>query len=207
MKTVLLVTASSRHDGSASRAAASRFASSLQAAHPGLRIIERDVAAHAPAPVTAAWATAIHTPAASRTPAQHSLLAESDTFIAELKSADAVIIATPMYNFGVPSTLKAWVDAIARSGETFTYDPAFGYQGLLTGKRALVILSSAGDYAPGTPAAAIDFATPYLRFMLQFIGVTDTAAIPVPNQAGDQRSAATSAAHAKLDELARAWAT
>lgn len=206
MKTVLLVTSSARHEGSVSRAAAARFVAALQAARPDLRVIERDVAARPPAPVTGEWTAALYTPAADRTPAQRAVLAESDALLAELKPADAVVLAAPMYNFGVPSTLKAWVDAITRSGDTFVYDAASGgFKGLLQGKRALAIVSSAGDYAPGTPAAAIDFATPYLRFVLQFVGIADTSTVNVPLQAGDQRAAATASAHAKLDEIARAW--
>ncbi len=206
MKTVLLVTSSARHEGSVSRAAAARFVAALKAASPDLRVIERDVAARPPAPVTGEWTAALYTPAADRTPAQRAVLAESDALLAELKAADAVVLAAPMYNFGVPSTLKAWVDAITRSGDTFVYDAASGgFKGLLQGKRALAIVSSAGDYAPGTPAAAIDFATPYLRFVLQFVGIADTSTVNVPFQAGDQRAAATASAHAKLDEIARAW--
>lgn len=204
MKTVLLVTASARHEGSASRAAAARFVAGLRSARPGLRVIERDLAALPPAHLTTEWAGAHHTPADRRTPAQRALLADSDAFVSELKAADAVVIATAMYNFGVPSTLKAWIDAIARSGETFVYE-ADGAKGLLTGKRALTIVASAGDYTPGSPAAAIDFAAPYLRFILQFIGISDITQVAIPNQAGDQRAAAVAAAHARLDELARSW--
>lgn len=207
MKIVLLVTASSRHEGSSSRAAASRFVGALKSVQPAWRIVERDLAAQIPAPITGAWAGALHTPATARTPAQSALLAESDRLIAEVKAADAVVIATPMYNFGVPSPLKSWVDATARSGETFAYEPASGYRGLLSGKKGLILVSSAGDYAPGSPAAAADFATPYLRFILGFIGINDTSAIALPNQAGDQRAAATATAYAKLDDLAHAWTT
>ena len=206
MKTVLLVTASARHEGSASRAAAAHFIGQLRAAHPGLRVIERDLAAQAPAHITTEWAGAHYTPADKRTPEQRALLADSDAFLAELRAADAVVIATAMYNFGVPSPLKAWIDAVSRSGETFVYDAAGGgFKGLLTGKRALTIVASAGDYAPGTPAAAIDFATPYLRFILSFVGIADTLSVAVPNQAGEKRAAAVESAHARLGELARAW--
>jgi Acyl carrier protein phosphodiesterase len=204
MKSLLLLTASVRHEGSASRAAAAHFTSALRASNPGLRVVERDLAARPPAHLTTEWAGAVHTPADKRTPEQQALLAESDAFIAELKAADAVVVATAMYNFGVPSTLKAWIDAVVRSGQTFVYE-ADGPKGLLTGKRALTIVASAGDYAPGTPAAAIDFASPYLRFVLGFVGISDVTQVPVPNQAGDQRAAAVATAHARLDELARAW--
>ena len=206
MKTVLLVTASARHEGSASRAAAARFTEQLRAAHPGLRVVERDLAAQPPAHITTEWAGAHYTPADKRTPEQRALLADSDASIAELKAADAVVIATAMYNFGVPSPLKAWIDAISRSGETFVYDSAAGgFKGLLTGKRALTIVASAGDYAPATPAAAADFATPYLRFILSFVGIADTISVAIPNQAGDQRVSAVQAADARLAEIARAW--
>ncbi len=206
MKTVLLVTASARHVGSASRAAAGHFIAALRATNPDLRVVERDLAAQPPAHITTEWAGAHYTPAEKRTPDQRALLADSDAFIAELKAADAVVIATAMYNFGVPSPLKAWIDGVARSGETFVYDAASGgFKGLLAGKRALAIVASAGDYAPGTPAAEADFATPYLRFFLSFIGISDSAAVAVPNQAGEQRDGALDAARARLTELAGAW--
>ena len=112
-----------------------------------------------------------------------------------------------MYNDGVPSPLKAWIDAVSRSGETFVYDAVGGgFKGLLTGKRAVTVVASAGDYAPGTPAAAADFATPYLRFILSFVGVGDTTSVAIPSQAGEQRAAAVHAADTRLSELARAWA-
>ncbi len=206
MKTLLLVTASARHEGSASRAAAERFISGLRAKHPGLRVVERDLAARTPAHLTTEWAGAHHTPSDKRTAAQRALLADSDTFLSELREAEAVVIATAMYNFAIPSPLKAWIDAIARSGEAFVYDAASGgFKGLLGGKRAVIIVASAGDYAPGTPAASADFATPYLRFILQFVGITDIASVAVPNQAGDQRAAALEAAWTRLGELARGW--
>ncbi len=206
MKNILLLTASVRQDGSASRSAARHFVQKLRDAAPDLRVVERDLGARPPAHVDGKWVLAQHTPAASRGPEQKAALAVSDEMIAELKAADAVVIATPMYNFAVPSPLKAWIDAVARSGETFTYDAASGgFKGLLGGKRALVLVASAGDYAPGGPAAAADFATPYLRFILQFLGITEVAAVALPNQAGEGRDAASLAARAKLDELARAW--
>ena len=205
MKTLLLVTASARHEGSASRAAAERFISGLRAKHPGLRVVERDLAARTPAHLTTGWAGAHHTPS-ELSAAQRALLADSDTFLSELREAEAVVIATAMYNFAIPSPLKAWIDAIARSGEAFVYDAASGgFKGLLGGKRAVIIVASAGDYAPGTPAASADFATPYLRFILQFVGITDIASVAVPNQAGDQRAAALESARTRLGELARGW--
>ena len=206
MKTLLLVTASARHEGSASRAAAADFITALRNTHPGLRVIERDLAARPPAHITTEWAGAHHTPAENRDAHQRALLADSDAFLAELRAADFVVIATAMYNFGVPSTLKAWIDAVSRSGETFVYDAASGgFKGLLTGKRALVLVASAGDYAPGTPAAAADFATPYLRFFLSFVGISDTTSVPVPNQAGEQRALALDAARTRLAAIAGAW--
>lgn len=95
---------------------------------------------------------------------------EADAALAELKAADVVVLAAPMYNFGVPSTLKAWFDHVLRAGETFRYTET-GPQGLLVGKRAVVLMSTGGVYE-GSPHPA-DFVEPYLRTVLGFIGITD----------------------------------
>lgn len=95
--------------------------------------------------------------------------------LAELKACDVVVIAAPMYNFGVSSTLKAWVDHVLKAGETFRYSDQ-GPQGLLTGKRAVLLVSTGGVYSGG-PYQAFDFVEPYLRTVLGFIGITDVVTV------------------------------
>ncbi len=101
----------------------------------------------------------------------------SDDLIAELQQADEYLIATPMYNYGIPAKLKAYVDHIVRSGLTFKMNADGSYEGLLSGKKATVIIASAGEYKPGAPAEGLDTLKPYLREILGYIGVTDVTFI------------------------------
>jgi FMN-dependent NADH-azoreductase len=105
------------------------------------------------------------------TPAERAARALSDALIAELRAADAIVIGAPMYNFSIPTGLRAWFDHVLRAGETFRYTEA-GPQGLLAGKRVIVVESRGGLYSEG-PAQAIDFQEPYLRHLLGFMGLTD----------------------------------
>ncbi len=122
--------------------------------------------------LTPDWVAANFTPADDRTADQKAELALSDTLVAELQAADTLIISTPVYNFGIPSTLKAWIDHVCRAGMTFQYSEN-GPKGLLTGKRAIIVAAS-GGMPVGSDA---DFATSYLRFVLGFVGITDVTVI------------------------------
>lgn len=104
------------------------------------------------------------------------MLATSDALIADLQQADEYVFGVPMHNFGIPSTLKLWIDQIARAGKTFSYGPE-GPKGLLTGKKATLLLASGGVYSEGTAAASLDFVTPYLRAVFNFLGITDVTII------------------------------
>jgi FMN-dependent NADH-azoreductase len=101
----------------------------------------------------------------------------SDALVDELFAAEVIVIAAPMHNFGVPSSLKAWIDHIVRPGRTFTYSEK-GPQGLMTGKKAVLVLARGGVYSEG-PMQAFDFQEPYLRAALGFIGITDVEVIRV----------------------------
>ena len=135
------------------------------------------------------------TPDDERTPSQRERLAESDALIAELEAADVIVIGTPMYNFGIPATLKAWVDQVARARITFRYTEN-GPVGLLEGKKAYVVLATGGVPVD----APVDFATPYLRHALGFIGIKDVEVIAADrlNFRGDE---AIDAARATIAEL------
>lgn len=121
--------------------------------------------------------------------------AEAKEALEELQAADAVVIAAPMYNFGIPSTLKAWVDHIAKAGITFQYTET-GPQGLLKGKRAVLIIGTGGIYSEG-PYQAADFVEPYLRTVLGFIGIADVTVIRVEGVALSGSQGADSLAAAK----------
>lgn len=173
--TVLHIDSSARTTGSVTRDLSAEITARFE---PG-RVIRRDLATQLPL-LDEAWVGANFTPADQRTDAQKALLAQSDALIAELKEADTIVIGTPIYNFSVPSTLKAWIDLVARVGVTFRYSET-GPIGLLEGKRAIIAVASGGTQA----GSDIDFATTYLRHVLGFIGITDVALVAADQLAVD----------------------
>ena len=167
---ILRLDASARHAGSASRG----FADTVLAQVSGASVTRRDLAAGVPQ-ITEGYTSGTFKPAEARTPEEHEALALSDALFAELAAADTLLIATATYNFNIPASLKAWIDQVARAGMAFRYTEA-GPEGLLTGKRAVVLRASAG-----TPTGAqADFATPYLTFILGFIGITEVTFLDAP---------------------------
>jgi FMN-dependent NADH-azoreductase len=168
---VLRVDASARGEPSVTRQLADLMLRELDERVPGLSVARRDVAAGLPF-VDAAWVGANQTEPDARNAAQRQALALSDELVAEVMAADVLVIATPIYNFSVPASLKAWIDQIARARLTFRYTE-HGPQGLLTGKKAYVIAATGGTEV----GSAIDFATPWLKFVLGFLGITDIEVI------------------------------
>lgn len=174
-QTVLHIDSSARLTGSVSRDLTAQVVERLGAKE----IIRRDLATPLPL-LDEAWIGANFTPADQRSDDQKSLLALSDELIAELQAADTIVIGAPVYNFSVPSTLKAWIDLVARAGVTFRYSEA-GPEGLLKGKRAIVVVTSGG-----TPAGSdYDYASRYLSQILGFIGITDVELVAADQQAID----------------------
>lgn len=170
---------------------ADRFVAGRQAADPRLAVVVRDLA-RAPIPhLTAERFQSFMANPEARTPIQRAVVAESDALIDELKAADVIVIGLPMYNFGVPSLLKAYFDHVARVGVTFKYTNA-GPAGLLTGKKAYVFATRGGQYA-GTPQ---DLQTAYVRQFLGFVGVTDVEFIYAEGLAISDASKRTSLARA-----------
>jgi FMN-dependent NADH-azoreductase len=173
MPTLLHIDSSPLGEASISRHLSNEFVDNWKRANPDGKIITRDLTTTPIGPVTAAWVGAAYTPEESRTPEQRQILALSDTLIAELQAADEYVLGVPMHNFGVPSTVKLWIDQIARAGKTFAYvdgAPA----GLLKGKRASFLITSGGVYDAGTAMASFNFVEPYLRAVFGFLGVTET---------------------------------
>ena len=187
---VLRIDASARRDGSVSRDLVSRIIDRLDADH----VTARDLADGLPL-ITEAWVSANFTPADQRSAAQQDALALSDTLIAEVQAADTVVIGLPIYNFGVPAALKAWIDLVARAGVTFRYTEN-GPVGLLEGKRAIVAVASGGTEA----GSDIDFATGFLRHVLGFIGITDVTFVAADRLMLDAESAVAKARSA-IDAL------
>jgi FMN-dependent NADH-azoreductase len=170
MATVLVLNSSASGSSSVSRQLVQSTVDHLRRQNPGLHVVERDLDA-TPVPHLNAETTAAVRAGINETPAQREALALSNALVEELKAADTIVIGAPMYNFGIPSTLKSWFDYVLRAGVTFSYSEA-GPQGLLKGKRAIVVESRGGLYSSG-PAQVMDSQEPHLRTMLGFVGITD----------------------------------
>ena len=169
MTTLLQINASISNGNGQSSQLARQFVSAFQEGNPGTKVMVRDVAAAEPVPhLDGERFGAFITKAEERSAAQQAVVAYSDTLISELKQADVIVLGLPMYNFGVPSQLKAYFDHIARAGVTFKYTDK-GPVGQLIGKRAYVFAARGGVYA-GTP---LDTQTGYVRDFLRFIGISE----------------------------------
>lgn len=168
MTTILRLTTSLFAEAGNSSRLADTFVDKLRRHHPDSRVIERDLV-KAPLPhLDGARVSALFSAPDNRTAEQQAVIDESDALIAELKSADIVVLGLPMYNFGVPSQLKAYFDHLARAGVTFRYS-AEGPVGLI-GDRKVYVLATRGGYYQGTPR---DSQTPFVRDFLSFIGIHD----------------------------------
>lgn len=194
MTTLLQIKASISHDQGLSSQLANNFVAAYRKSHPHAKVLVREVASAEPVPhLNGERFGAFIAKPEARTDAQHAVVAYSDALIDELKRADIVVIGLPMYNFGVPSQLKAYFDHIARAGVTFKYT-ATGPVGLLTGKKVYVFAARGGLYA-GSP---LDTQTGYVRDFLAFLGMRDVqfvyaeglAVSPESREAGLAKAAA-----------------
>jgi len=178
MSQILLITTSTRGSDSYSTQVAQALVAKLQADKPGTTLVTRDFAA-APLPhVGEDFVAGRMLPAEQRSAAQAAAMVLSDELIDELLASHTLVIASPMYNFGVPSTLKAWIDHIARAGKTFAYG-ANGPSGLVAGKKVYLTAARGGLYSEGQQFAAYNFQDPYLKAVLGFLGMTDVETIVV----------------------------
>jgi FMN-dependent NADH-azoreductase len=191
---ILRIDASARRTGSVSRDLADKIIDRIGA---DATVTTRDLA-DGMSLIDEAWVGANFTPEGDRTDEQREKLALSDTLVAEIKAADTLVIGLPIYNFGVPAALKAWVDQVARAGVTFRYSE-YGPKGLLEGKRAIVAVASGGTEA----GSDIDFASGYIRHVLGFIGITDVEFVTADRLMMDADGTMAKAL-AQVDELATA---
>jgi FMN-dependent NADH-azoreductase len=188
--TVLNIQASARHDGSVTRQLSDKILTEIAAD----QTITRDLATGLPL-LDAAWLAANFTLADDRTDVLCETLTLSDSLITEIKQADTIVIGSPVYNFSVPAVLKAWIDQIARVGVTFKYTPD-GPVGLLSGKRAIIVIASGG-----TPVGSnIDYASGYLKHIMGFIGITDVTIIAA-DALGNDADAKITAANDDIKQL------
>lgn len=209
MPTLLHLDSSPRGDRSHSRKLSKMVADAYVAAHPGTTVVTRDLGHEPPPFVTEPMIGAFYTPPDARSPEQREAIAPSDALVDELLSADVIVAGVPMYNFGIPAAMKAWVDQVVRIGRTFDIDPSRPnpYVQLVHGKRLLVASVSGGaGYGEGGSLAAMNFQTPYLRTIFGFMGVTDVAVIEVENATGGDEVLAGQfeAARARIDQVVRA---
>ncbi|MGF1592000.1 MAG: FMN-dependent NADH-azoreductase [Kiloniellaceae bacterium] len=197
MSDILVITSSASGEASVSNQLVVGAVDALRRKDPAARIVSRDLGA-APLPhLTAETLAAFFGEPATK--AQIAARALSDTIVAEVQAADTLVIGAPMYNFGIPSTLKAWFDHLLRAGVTFRYTEA-GPVGLLQGKRAIVVLTRGGLYSEG-PAQAMDAQEPHLRTLLGFIGIDDVTFVRSERLAmgPELRAEAIDAARGHLD--------
>lgn len=201
MSNVLLITSSPRGDESVSSKVATDLAAAL-ASNSGATIVNRDLAASPIAHLDTVTTNALRKAPADRNAEEADAIKVSDQLVAELQAADHIVIGTGLINFNIYSGLKSWIDNVARAGVTFSYT-AEGPKGLLTGKKAYIVLASAGIYSEG-PAAPLNHAVPYLKTILGFIGITDVEVLAVEGLAfGPEAVAkALAAADARTKELA-----
>ena len=200
MTTLLQINASINNRNGESSRLSNQFVAALRASHPDAKFVVRDVASAEPVPhLNAERFGAFIAKPEERSPAQSAVVAYSDELIAELKQADAIVLGLPMYNFGVPSQLKAYFDHIARAGVTFKYTDK-GAVGLLTGKKAYVFAARGGQYA-GTP---LDTQTGYVRDFLRFLGIADVQFVYAEglNISPQSKEAGLAQAAAEIERLA-----
>jgi FMN-dependent NADH-azoreductase len=171
MKQLLLINASPRGAQSVSRSLSSHLVERLQASEGPLEVRERDLSSTELPYLNQGLINAYYTPAEKRSEEQRALLRVSDRLVDELIAADIVVIAAPVWNFGLPAPVKAWIDLVARVGRTFYYT-AEGPHGLLKSRPVYVVKSSGGVFSEG-PGKAMDFYEGYLRAVLGFLGLTD----------------------------------
>ncbi|MGA2999548.1 FMN-dependent NADH-azoreductase [Bradyrhizobium sp.] len=175
MKQILMLEVSPRGKDSASRSVADTLAARLTDLYPSAKLIRRDLAAEHLSHLDGVTLRAIST----QDPAEAKRLKEaahqSDELTDELLESDLLVIATPMWNFGIPSALKAWIDLVVRPGKTFQY-AGDGVVGLAKNKKAILVLASGGVFTEG-PWRSWDFVEPYLRQILGFIGIVDVQTV------------------------------
>ena len=197
--TILRIDSSGRRDKSHSRVLADRLVDGLLARRPGARVVRRDLTADVPPVVDEAWFDAAYTAEDKRDEAALDALSDSEAIVDEFLAASAIVITAPIYNFSVSAQLKLWIDQVARYGRTFTYTEN-GPKALGPDRPTYLIVTSGGTRID----SGIDFATPYLRHVLGFIGLRNVHVVEA-DQLMSQADSKLPAARDRIDELAAAF--
>jgi len=207
MAHLLHIDASPRGERSHSRRMTREFVGAWRQAHPTDTVTYRDVGRNLVPHVDEPWIAAAFTPPEKRTPQMWEAIRISDQLVDEFLAADIYVIGIPMYNFGVPSTFKAYIDQIVRVGRTWAFEPEnpeAPYKPLVHGKK-MFIITARGDsgYGPGGRNEKMNHQDPYLRTVFGFLGITDITFIPVENDefGGQSLEQSIADARAKIAEL------
>jgi FMN-dependent NADH-azoreductase len=179
MKLLRIDSSARRH--SVSRQLTEKFVQTWRKENPAGVLVERDLATTQLPAITDEWTLAAYSDPGTLTPEQWNTLSISETLVEELLAADMIVIGAPMYNLTVSAPLKAWIDQVVRVGRTVLYG-ANGPDGVVKGKKVVVVTSRGGAFRPGTPTAQYDHQEPYLRHILGFIGLTHITFIHAENQ-------------------------
>ncbi|MEM7327980.1 MAG: NAD(P)H-dependent oxidoreductase [Pseudomonadota bacterium] len=184
-RNILHINTSARTDGSISRSLSQTVVETISSTES--QVVVRDIGITPLPLLTESWVGANFTPDDARTAEQTEILALSDQLIAEIEAADTLVLGVPIYNFGVPAAFKAWIDLVARARKTFKYTEN-GPVGLLNGKKAYVVIASGGTAS----GSEIDFATPYVKHVLGFLGIHDVSFVTADQlmSTGEQKIAA-----------------
>lgn len=177
MRNILMIEVSPRGKDSASRAVSNKLAERLADLYPGAKILRHDLAAEHLPHLDGTTLRAISTRDPVEEESLRALANQSDQLTNELLESDLLVMATPMWNFGIPSALKAWIDLVVRPGRTFQYSDS-GVLGLTKNKKAILVLASGGVFTEG-PWRSWDFVEPYLRQILAFIGIVDVQTVRI----------------------------
>lgn len=181
MKKILHIISSPKGENSFSIKLGNAVIDKIKTENPGSTVQVHDLTKHPFPHLEEATLTAFYTPSEHQTPENKEALRNSDQAIAEINDADIIVIGSPLWNFGIPSVLKAWIDHIARAGVTFSYSEA-GAEGLIKGKTVYVAMASGAIFSSG-PYQAFDFVSTYLKGMLGFLGMTDLKVFRVEGSA------------------------
>ncbi|MDB5478070.1 MAG: FMN-dependent NADH-azoreductase [Alphaproteobacteria bacterium] len=195
MTTILHLYSSARTEGSATRALTAEIVAQLQRTDQGTTVVYRDLTKQVLPHISPEFLNGLF---AGGEHANHATVKLSDLLIDEVNAADILVIGAPMYNFSVPSQLKAWIDHVLRAGKTFKYSAEGMPIGLVTGKRAIVAIANGGVYTTG-PMVAFDHVEPLMRQVLGFIGITDVTFIRAEKQAFGVEAASQELEKAKHD--------
>lgn len=209
MKTLLVINSSARLTRSVTRQLAGRFTAAWLSHEPNTEIITRDVGLHPVPAINEAWIASAYSDPAHHSAEMRQSLASSDELVDEIFRADAIVVGAPMYNFGMPAQLKAWVDQIVRVGRTFNFNPAAPENPYipLVPSKPVVLITSKGvtGYDPGEHSAHLNFLEPHLETVLGLIGLIDVTSIRIASEESNDDYFRQSLSHAQrtIDDLAR----